>query len=430
MKQSYIFFALLVWQLASASAFAQWFTLSSGTTLQLEAVFFINASTGYVVGESGIIRKTSDGGSTWSPLVSPITGNWLHGLYYPSSGTGFAVGSSAISARGIIRRGVNDVWNTVYTGPDGSYYDFLSVHFADSYNGWVVGVNGKIIRTADQGVSWSPQTSGITDGLTSVCAIDMDNVVAVGYNGRILRTTTGGTSWSAISSGTAANLYSVHFTSASTGYICGGLSTNIVLKTTNGGINWTLTTLPGAGGLRSIYFPTPSTGYAVGNLSTIYKTVDGGVSWVLQSSPISNPEFRDVHFIGADTGYAVGESGSLIKTTNGGGPPVGVENISGKIPEKFELSQNYPNPFNPTTQIAYAVPKASFVRLTVYNVLGQEVATLVNAEQEVGHVTAVWDGHNSAGQAVGSGLYFYRIEAKPKNKEDAFVDVKKMLMIK
>jgi hypothetical protein len=107
-----------------------------------------------------------------------------------------------------------------------------------------------------------------------------------------------------------------------------------------------------------------------------------------------------------------------------------VESNSNEIPYQFALLQNYPNPFNPITQIKYAVPKTSFVRLTVCNVLGQEVATLVNAEQEAGHMIALWDGRNSEGQAVGSGLFFYRLEARPTDGGRAFVQVKKMLLLK
>lgn len=109
---------------------------------------------------------------------------------------------------------------------------------------------------------------------------------------------------------------------------------------------------------------------------------------------------------------------------------VGVNDLQAGIPRTFELSQNYPNPFNPTTQIKYALPKESFVTLNVYNVLGQEVRPLVNTIQKAGYYDLVWDGRNRIGHTVGSGLYFYRIEAKPTDGSGAFVQVKKMLMIK
>jgi lysophospholipase L1-like esterase len=93
-------------------------------------------------------------------------------------------------------------------------------------------------------------------------------------------------------------------------------------------------------------------------------------------------------------------------------------------PTTFELSQNYPNPFNPTTQIRYQLPQAVQVSLTIYNMLGQEVRKLVNGQQPAGYHTAVWDGRDSAGRRVPSGVYHYRLQA------GNFTVTKRMLMAK
>ena len=81
------------------------------------------------------------------------------------------------------------------------------------------------------------------------------------------------------------------------------------------------------------------------------------------------------------------------------------------LPQKWTLGQNYPNPFNPSTLIPYHVPTASRVRLEVFNVLGQRVATLVDEERPAGVHTAVWDATDVAGRAVGAGVYFYRLSS-------------------
>ena len=73
---------------------------------------------------------------------------------------------------------------------------------------------------------------------------------------------------------------------------------------------------------------------------------------------------------------------------------------------------NYPNPFNPSTLIPYQLPGATQVRLEVFNVLGQRVTTLVDGERSAGFHTAVWDATNAAGQAVGAGVYFYRLSSR------------------
>jgi SdrD B-like protein len=96
------------------------------------------------------------------------------------------------------------------------------------------------------------------------------------------------------------------------------------------------------------------------------------------------------------------------------------------IPKEFSLLQNYPNPFNPATVIEYQLPVASSVTLKIYNLLGQEVATLVRGVQEAGYRSARWD---AAG--IGSGVYFYRLDAtSTTDPSRSFTKVKKMLLLR
>jgi len=94
------------------------------------------------------------------------------------------------------------------------------------------------------------------------------------------------------------------------------------------------------------------------------------------------------------------------------------------VPMRLEISQNYPNPFNPTTTIDYTVPAKTHVTITVYNILGQAVRTLVDETKAAGSYTVIWDGRNTNRETVASGVYFYRIAT-----ED-FVDTKKMVLLK
>jgi hypothetical protein len=98
--------------------------------------------------------------------------------------------------------------------------------------------------------------------------------------------------------------------------------------------------------------------------------------------------------------------------------------VGNSVPVRFSLSQNHPNPFNPATTIGYTLPTRSFVALEIYNLLGQKVVTLVNQDMEAGVHQVVWDGKDSQGNKVSSGVYFYRIKA------DNFSEVKKMVMMK
>ena len=83
--------------------------------------------------------------------------------------------------------------------------------------------------------------------------------------------------------------------------------------------------------------------------------------------------------------------------------------LGGALPERFELGANYPNPFNPSTMIPYQLPATMHVRLEVFNILGQRIATLVDGERPAGFHTASWDATDAAGEAVGAGVYLYRL---------------------
>ncbi len=105
------------------------------------------------------------------------------------------------------------------------------------------------------------------------------------------------------------------------------------------------------------------------------------------------------------------------------GAPVGIYEPS-YIPLEYSLSQNYPNPFNPVTQIRYTLPQLANVQLKIYDILGREVKTLVNAEQPAGVYRLEWNGTNNFGSQVSSGVYIYRIIA------GKFVQTKKMMFLK
>jgi hypothetical protein len=89
------------------------------------------------------------------------------------------------------------------------------------------------------------------------------------------------------------------------------------------------------------------------------------------------------------------------------------------IPIKFELLQNFPNPFNAQTTIQYSIPEASHVTIIVYDLLGRNVATIVNEEKQSGYHQVIWNSHN-----VSSGIFFYNIQACE------FVETKKMILLK
>jgi len=96
----------------------------------------------------------------------------------------------------------------------------------------------------------------------------------------------------------------------------------------------------------------------------------------------------------------------------------------------YQLQQNYPNPFNPSTTISYRLPGDSQVRLTVFDILGGEIATLVNEVKGTGAYSVTWDGMNGAGKKVSSGIYLYQLTAIQADGARGFVEIRKMLLLK
>jgi hypothetical protein len=98
--------------------------------------------------------------------------------------------------------------------------------------------------------------------------------------------------------------------------------------------------------------------------------------------------------------------------------------IPGPLPLRYSLFQNYPNPFNPETEIRYALPERAYVRLEVYNLLGQKVVTLADGSQDAGEFAVRWNGTDDRGVSLASGIYFYRLQA------GEFSATKKMIFLK
>lgn len=112
--------------------------------------------------------------------------------------------------------------------------------------------------------------------------------------------------------------------------------------------------------------------------------------------------------------FAVGRFGNIT----------GVDERPGAAPAEFSLSQNYPNPFNPSTIIRYSLPTPVKVNVTIYNLLGMKVRTLVDSFQKAGEHSAVWNAKDDEGNSVSSGIYFYRLETGEGNLQ------RKMLLLR
>jgi photosystem II stability/assembly factor-like uncharacterized protein len=398
---------------------------------------FTDANTGTVVGDSGTILRTTNGGATWVAQSSRTTISLL-GVSFTDASVGTVVGGDTDS-----------LWQT------------CSV----------------ILRTTNGGAMWAPQSSGTTLPLRGAFFTDAKNGTVVGGDrggdhGIVLHTTNGGATWMKQFETNGACMNSVSFTDGNTGTTVGGGYAdggwNIILRTTDGGANWVSQNAPITDELKSVFFSDSNTGTAVGGwyyvgergarpYCSIIHTTDGGATWTTQVAhqgiPFNGVFFTDVNsgtvvsgsdilhttdggnewmaqssgagnalhavlFTDANTGTVVGDSGTILRTTNGGVTSIerGYQYV---VPKHYQLSQNYPNPFNPSTTISYQLRTQSRVTLKVFDVLGREIAPLANELNPPGRYTVRWDA-----SGVPSGVYFYRLQA------GSFVNTKKLILLK
>lgn len=400
--------------------------------------FFADANTGYVVGYkviSGVvfprIVKTTNAGSSWFEQTSPERDSadfFFRSVFFTDINTGFiAVGYRTSNNIGRILKTTNggNTWSLV---PLPMERNMTTIYFVNSSTGYASGYR-TMLKTTDAGDTWVSQNPNFfSNYLFAIHFTEVNTGYVVGNLGTILKTTDGGDAWIPQNSTTSLNLWGVYFMDANTGVVVGGPvgnSQNIILRTTNGGNIWepvpyTVSTCL----LGAVRFISSTTGYITGSCNQILYTKDGGQSWFNLISPLNNYNFRTSFFTSADTGYVVGEdpltggTGYVLKTTDGGGV-TGISPSSNETPKEYKLLQNYPNPFNPSTTISYQIPSQGRVTLKVYDLLGREVATLVNEELKPGSYGTTWD---AAGFA--SGVYFYRLQS------GEFVDIKRLILLR
>jgi len=312
---------------------------------------------------------------------------------------------------------------------------FSSVYFIDEQIGFASGVHielntyGTVFRTTNGGEDWFRKLSLYgSEILWSVYFLNQNLGWVAGQYGKIQKTTDGGSHWIEQNVDDSYDLRSVFFVDENNGWVVGKLNwPGLALHTTNGGLNWSPISLDSVSFtyLYDVQFIDVNKGWIVGAEGKIFKTTDGGSSWNVQSSGTSY-DLHSVHFIDQNTGWVVGDDGLILKTSTGGVTFI-EEQESNELPRRYLFTQNYPNPFNPSTKIKYSIPLVTLrhaqsdipVTLIVYDLLGNEVATLVNEEKPAGTYEVEFDG-----TGLPSGIYFYQLKA------GSFIETKKMILIR
>jgi photosystem II stability/assembly factor-like uncharacterized protein len=352
-------------------------------------------------------------------------------------------------------------WTVVYTGATFTRTDALTISDTNLFAANDVGV----LRSTNNGTSWT--VAGLTNVGPQALAISPNgtggtNLFAGTYVSGVFLSTNNGTSWTAVNSGlTGSQLYITALFVSDTNLFAGTWGGS-AFRSTNNGTTW----VAASNGLTSnhVHAFTVSPNWAGStNLfagtyfgSGVYLSTDNGGNWAEAGTGLTNSNVRALArfdtnlFAGTDGGgvflstnnglswTAINEgltnnvvnalfvNGTNLFAGTGNGiwwrslsDITGIEDQINEIPSQFILEQNYPNPFNPTTTISFSIPTSEFVTLKVFDMLGKEVATLVNEEKAAGSFEIEFNAAN-----LSSGIYFYNLQA------GGFTQTKKLILMK
>lgn len=377
-------------------------------------VKFIDNQNGFIVGDHGTVLRTTNAGSSWTQ--DTIGFNLpFHSISTQSVNNIFAAGES-----GALYHSTDTArsWSRINLG---AAKDLLGVQFLSSQIGWTYGKGGALYSTTNGGTNWSLNILDSTKTIYALAAFDESSYVAVLDGGILRRTYDAGQTWQQGAIGATGPISNI-FTLGSSIWVVG--DEGLVRFSVDSGSSWSSIDAPFSGTLHSVYALDQTHLYVVGDGGNIFYTADNGGNWYQQYSADSH-DLLAITFTDNTHGYAVGNNGTIL-TTLTSGTLTDVRPVASRLPKEFKLYQNYPNPFNPKTDIRYLIADFSMVTLNVYDVLGREVAALVNGQQQPGLHTVSWDASWYA-----SGVYFYRIEAtNVSDPKKISVQTNKMLLLK
>jgi photosystem II stability/assembly factor-like uncharacterized protein len=353
-------------KLKTTNSGSNWVIQNLGTTNDLFSVCFVtknNSNIGFAVGGTnwgspGKIFKTTNG-NDWD-LTSFDTLSLFYSVCFADSNTGYVVGEDGIILK-TTDCGTN--WTIQHSGTSNALY---SVFFINAEIGYATGYRGVLLKTVDGGINWEKLIEGSPDvNKMSVFFTDSVTGYLAGNYGYIMKTTDGGMNWVYIHPQTGGSLNSVFFTDSDTGYVVGG---GLIYNTNDGGLTWSIQYPQdyNAFWLNSVYFYNNSTGYIVSAEGIVLKTTDAGINWELDYS-IASTWINSIYCLSEDTCYAVGLGGIILKRTNGGGN-VNV-NENEKAEPGFSIS---PNPA--TSNITISGLKAnSNIFIEIFDLQGKRI---------------------------------------------------------
>jgi len=336
-------------------------------------------------------------------------------------------------------------WVNISVPNSGSetYYCFNTPYIVCPSNPNILYIAGtNFYKSTNAGSSFSSSLAGFNGGkalsmATSWLGVDTIYIGTTpegSTNAAIWRSLNGGVNWTNISGTSVPNRYPTDlfanpYNAKEVFATFGGFGSAHVLKSTNAGNNWIDITnnLPDVPHQSIFVDPLFTNNIYVGNDLGVYASTNGGTTWGEFKTGMPYAIIFDLTYV------PVGRK--LRATTHGNGiwerkllaTPVAIQNENPGTPKEFSLSQNYPNPFNPVTSIKFSIPQLSFpnasignpVSLKVYDLLGKEIATLINESLNPGSYSVNFDARN-----LSSGIYFYTLQS------GNFKQTKRMILIK
>jgi photosystem II stability/assembly factor-like uncharacterized protein len=369
--------------------------------------------TDILAGTNAGIYISTNNGIDWSPSNAGLTNSYTYALVL--------IGNNLFAATndGIYHSTNNGmVWTAVYSG---------GVHaLAVSGANIIAAPDNGIYISTNNGLSWTDLNFNIHD--VNCLAISGNNIF-VGHDFGILLSSDNGTSWnSAIGlptfrlSGTQITALMVSGINILAGISGLGGETGIFLSTNNGS-SWTAVN-------SGLQYTQLIQAFAVSNSNIFTLTGDGGVYYT-KNNGINwlniNPDWTNFNhgsLVISDSFVFLGTSYNGIWRYPLSRINTNVLLPSRNVPSEFFVKQNYPNPFNPATHINYELPLASHVLVKVYDMVGREVATLVDENKPGGYYTAVFNGSKFS-----TGIYFARITIS-SSKNNLFTKTLKMALVK
>jgi len=305
---------------------------------------FVNENVGYAAGDRGAMYKTIDGGLTWewaSPLAYTNDFSSLYGLHFFDENTGIAIGH-----RGRIAKTTDG--GQTWTDYSPTYHHIDQIDFPSPEIGFVLGAY-EILKTTDTGITWENLGRPLADNKTEVFHFVNENIgyVIVGgsslsdFSGYVYKTIDGGLNWLPTNNGNpleeTIDLMSIYFINENIGYASGFGFTieDSIYKTTDGGDSWIKV---GEEKCSHIYFITETIGYGFSfPNSKLLKTTDGGVTW--EEELDTEEIIFDFHFLDENIGYIAGNS-FIYKTVNGGNSWEQLNGVPNTTIESVEFINN------------------------------------------------------------------------------------------